>query len=220
MTESNLDGDQAVGVSVFELRARIRARDTVPPPPGLAVRIGRRARSAIAGSGEFLARKRPVVRTSGERLYQLYLAVVAALVRGVRKTHHEPPNAPAPETTPEVDYSDHDDPALRQALLRLATREYSYGAHHPNVASELHFIGALHHEAGRYDEALAYYSLALAIRERTLSPDHPELASTLEDLAATREAQGEAAEAEYLRTRALRLRLQYRGLNAPLASPR
>jgi tetratricopeptide (TPR) repeat protein len=86
------------------------------------------------------------------------------------------------------------------------------------VASELHFIGALHHEAGRYDEALAYYGLALTIRERTIAPDHPELVSTLEDLAATRHAQGEAAEAEQLLARAQRLRLQYRRLTTPLAT--
>jgi tetratricopeptide (TPR) repeat protein len=121
------------------------------------------------------------------------------------------PNEPSAEpTTPEVEAVDRDDPALRQALLRLATREDAYGANHPSVASELHFIGALHHEVGRYDEAVAYYGQALAIRERTLSPDHPELASTLEDLAATRQAQGEAAEAEQLLARAQSLRVRYR----------
>ncbi len=236
MTEGRPDADrvQAVGVNVFELRAGIRARDAVPPPPGLAVRIGRRARLTMAASGAFLARKRPAARTSAERLLHLYLAMVAALDRGARATRlrsgvalrrihfdrapAENPNTPLPEATPEVDDGDHDDPALRQALLRLATREYAYGARHPDVASELHFIGALHHEAGRYDEALAYYGLALTIRERTISPDHPELASTLEDLAATRRAQGEAAEAEQLLGRAQRLRLQYRLSNTPLAT--
>jgi tetratricopeptide (TPR) repeat protein len=173
------------------------------------------------------------VRESAERLFDLYLATVAAVDRRARAARPsirlalpqihfdrtpEAPKAPLPETTPEVDDGDHDDPALREALLRLATREYAYGAHHPDVARELHFIGALHHEAGRYDEALAYYGLALAIRERTDSPDHPELASTLEDLAATRQAQGEAAEAEQLLARAQRLRLQYRRLNTPLAT--
>lgn len=187
----------------------------------------------MVGSGAFFARKRPAVRKSAERLFDLYLAMVAAMNRGVRATRPsirlalpqihfdrapERPTASIPETTPEVDDGDHDDPALREALLRLATREYAYGAHHPNVASELHFIGALHHEAGRYDEALAYYGLALTIRERTVSPDHPELASTLEDLAATRQAQGEAAEAEQLLAKAQRLRLHYRRTNTPLAT--
>jgi tetratricopeptide (TPR) repeat protein len=236
MTERRPDADrvQAVGVNVFELRAGIRARDSAPPPPGLAVRMGRRARLTMAASSAFLARKRPAVRTSAERLFHLYLAMVAAVDRGaraarfrsgvaLRRIHFdraaaESPNMPLPETTPEVDEGDHDDPALRQALLRLATREYAYGAHHPNVASELHFIGALHHEAGRYDEALAYYGLALTIRERTISPDHPEVVSTLEDLAATRRAQGEAAEAEQLLARAQRLRLEYRRSNTPLAT--
>jgi tetratricopeptide (TPR) repeat protein len=210
MTERRPDADrfQAVGVNVFELRAGIRARGAVPPSPGLLLRIGRGARLAISSSREFFARKRPALRTSKERIVRLYLALVGAVGRRVR--HHEIPNAPSAEATPEVLDVDRDDPALRQALLRLATREDAFGANHPNVASELHFIGALHHEGGRYDEALAYYGQALAIRERTLSPDHPELASTLEDLAATRQAQGEAAEAEQLLTRAQRLRIRYR----------
>ena len=210
MTERRPDADpfQAVGVNVFELRAGIRARDPVPPPPGLVLRIARSARLAMASSREFFARKRPAVRASGERVVHLYLVVVGAVVRRVR--HPQIPNTPSAEPIPEVLDVDRDDPALRQALLRLATREDAYGANHPNVASELHFIGALHHEGGRYDEALAYYGQALAIRERTLSPDHPELASTLEDLAATRQAQGEAAEAEQLLTKAQRLRIHYR----------
>jgi tetratricopeptide (TPR) repeat protein len=135
-----------------------------------------------------------------------------------RRRHAASPTAPSPETTEEAVESRPDDPDVRQALLRLAAREYAFGPRHPDVASELHFIGALHHEAGRYDDALAYYNLALAIREHTLSSDHPELAATLEDLAATREAQGEAAEAEQLLARAQRLRRQYRQLSARPAS--
>jgi tetratricopeptide (TPR) repeat protein len=228
MTERRPDADpfQAVGVNVFELRAGIRARDTVPPPPGLVLRIARSARLAMASSREFFARKRPAVPASRQRIVRLYHAVSGAVDHRVQETqshigvalrqihfergHPEMPDAPSAETTPEVLDIDRDDPALRQALLRLATREDAYGANHPNVASELHFIGALHHERGRYNEALAYYGQALAIRERTLSSDHPELASTLEDLAATRQAQGEAAEAEQLLARARRLRVRYR----------
>jgi tetratricopeptide (TPR) repeat protein len=180
----------------------------------------------MALSRQFFARRWPVVRTAGERLLHLFLALLGAFARGMRATpprlaailrrihfnrgHHEIASAPEPEATPEVDDAGRDDPSLRQALARLATREYAYGANHPDVASELHFIGALHHEGGRYDEALAYYGQALAIRERTLSSDHPELASTLEDLAATRQAQGESAEAEQLLTRARHLRVRYR----------
>lgn len=169
------------------------------------------------------------MRTSAERLFRASRQSqhrTAAFVRnalgmsvGLRRIvflrrHAAAPTAPPPETTQETVDSRNDDPDLQRALLRLAARESAFGARHPDVASELHFIGALHHEAGRYDDALAYYNLALAIRERTLSLDHPEVSSTLEDLAATREAQGEAAEAEQLLARAQRLRLQYRQLNA------
>jgi tetratricopeptide (TPR) repeat protein len=236
MTKGHADADRVgpVGVDVFELRAGIRARAALPPPPGLALRVLRKGRLAIALTRSFFVRTGPVMRTSGERLFHSCRAAVATLDRRAREVGQrtrsafrridfhrglvESPTAPLPETTPELGDIDREDPALRQALLRLAAREYAFGARHPDVASELHFIGALHHEAGRYDEALAYYGLALAIRERTLPPDHPELASTLEDLAATRLAQGEAAEAERLLARAQRLRLEYRRLNAQLAS--
>lgn len=239
MTERRPDADrvQAVGVNVFELREGIRARDALPPRPGLVLRAGRRARRAMGSTREFFARKWPVVRIARQRLLHVSLALLGAFGRAVRETpprfavvlrriyvvlrriqldrgRHEIPSAPALEATLEVDDADRGDPSLRQALARLATREYAYGANHPDVASELHLIGALHHEGGRYDEALAYYGQALAIRERTLSPEHPELASTLEDLAATRQAQGESAEAEQLLTRARHLRVRYR--NPPL----
>jgi tetratricopeptide (TPR) repeat protein len=236
MTEDRPDEDRVglVGVDVFELRAGIRAREALPRPPGLALRVRRGARRAIARSWRFFVRTASALRTSGKRLVQLCLSAAATMDRGARQVgsrataalrridfhrgRAEPLDAPPPpETTPELVYDEPEDPALRQAILRLEAREYAFGAQHPTVASELHFIGALHHEAGRYDEALAYYGLALAIRERTLSPEHPELASTLEDLAATRQAQGEAAEAEQLLARAQQLRLEYRRLNAQLA---
>jgi len=227
------DPVRVVGVDVFELREGIRARDALPPPPGFAQRVRRRARNAIALSRSVLALIARVMRTSAERLLHVSrqsqhrmatfvrsaLEMSAGLRRiDFRRRHAASPTAPSPETTQEAVDSPHDDPDLRRALLRLAARESAFGARHPDVASELHLIGALHHEAGRYDDALAYYSLALAIRERALSSDHPEVASTLEDLAATREAQGEAAEAEELLARAQRLRLQYRQLKARPAS--
>jgi tetratricopeptide (TPR) repeat protein len=82
--------------------------------------------------------------------------------------------------------SDRNDHDIDLALLRLAARESARGFNHPDVASELHLLGALHHEAGRYNEALAFYATALAIRQRTLGRDHSELASTLVDLEAAR----------------------------------
>ena len=237
MTESRSDPNRvdAVGINVFELRAGIRAREAVPPRPRLGARIGRRALLTVTQSGQLIARKWPVARGMAEQLLRRSLEVVEGAIRSARTTRppnigaalrrfhfdrgHAMPQDPLPaEATPELGDDDPDDPILRQALLRLATREYAYGAHDPTVASELHFIGALHHESGRYDEALAYYGLALAIRERVLAPEHPELASTLEDLAAIRETQGETAEAMQLLARAERLRVQYRRLNASLAA--
>jgi tetratricopeptide (TPR) repeat protein len=236
MTEGDPDADRAriVGVDVFELRAGIRARAALPPPPRLASRVRRTAGVAIKGLRLLFVRTRPAIRALGDRLFRRGLATVTALgrrirVAGLRKSgalrrtdsHREDAKLPElspTETNPEVADVDSEEPVLRQALLRLAAREHAFGSQHPNVATELHFIGALHHEAGRYDEALAYYGLALTIRERTLAADHPELASTLEDLAATREAQGEAAEAGQLLARAQHVRLAYRRLNGEIAT--
>jgi hypothetical protein len=95
---------------------------------------------------------------------------------------------------------------LRRAQDRLANREAALGFNHPDVASELHFIAALHHEAGEYAPAIAAYGMALVIQERTLGPSHPEVASTLEDLAAARRDDGEPEEGERLLLRAQAIR--------------
>lgn len=98
-----------------------------------------------------------------------------------------------------------DDPVaeqLRRAEHRLTAKEQRLGYTRPEVAAELHLIGALHHEAGRYGEAAAFYTKALAMSERTLGLDHPEVAATLEDLAAVRREMGEVVEADALLLRA------------------
>jgi hypothetical protein len=69
----------------------------------------------------------------------------------------------------------------------------------------------MHHDAGRYTEAVAFYGAALAIRER-LDPDHPELAAVLEDLAAARQDEGESAESETLMARANQIRQARRSI--------
>lgn len=114
---------------------------------------------------------------------------------------------PPPRPTAEQDTIEKvlDDPTaeqLRRAEHRLMAKEQRLGYERPEVAAELHLIGALHHEAGRYDEAAAFYTKALAIRERTLGPDHPEVAAALEDLAAARREAGDVREAEVLLLRA------------------
>jgi tetratricopeptide (TPR) repeat protein len=125
------------------------------------------------------------------------------------------PEAPAPPVVEEP--APPPDP-IREEILRaeerVAAKERHLGSDTPEIAAELHFIGALHHQQGRYDEAVSFYERALAIRERTLGADHPEVAATLEDLAAAREDQGAAEEAERLHTRALEIHAMFAGLLA------
>jgi tetratricopeptide (TPR) repeat protein len=138
----------------------------------------------------------------------------AAALQGSRLVAHREPEIqrvdPQDAATPqEMEAPLAPDPVsdeLRLAQQRLANREAAFGFNHPDVASELHFIAALHHEAGQYATAVASYSMALAIRERTLGPDHPEVASTLEDLAAARRDDGEPEEADRLLARAQEIR--------------
>jgi tetratricopeptide (TPR) repeat protein len=108
---------------------------------------------------------------------------------------------PEPQKVEEVE-TDPNAEELRHAQQRLAAKKRRLGDEHPDVAAELHLIGALHHEAGRYGEAVASYNEALVIRERTLGPNHCEVAAALEDLAATRREQGDSQEADALLERA------------------
>jgi kinesin light chain len=95
---------------------------------------------------------------------------------------------------------------LMLARSRLGALESAVGYDHPRVAAELHLIGAIHHDAHRHAEAIAFYGAALGIRERTLGADHPEVAATLEDMSVARSEAGEDAEAARLLTRAERIR--------------
>jgi hypothetical protein len=116
---------------------------------------------------------------------------------------HAPPEAGPLAATAEAEPVDED---LVRAESRLAAKQNTLGYYHPDVAAELHLIGAIHHDAGRYTEAVAFYGASLAIRERVLEPTHPEVASVLEDLAVARRDQGEASEAESLTARAKQIR--------------
>jgi len=84
--------------------------------------------------------------------------------------------------------------AMQLAQHRLAAAERAFGYDHPSVAAELQLIGALHHEAANFNEAVAFYGAALGIQERTLGHAHPAAAATAADLAAAREDELEAIE--------------------------
>jgi tetratricopeptide (TPR) repeat protein len=128
----------------------------------------------------------------------------AHALAALRRPPAPPPVTPADEPIDKV----LEDPVaeqLRRAEHRLTAKEQRLGPERPEVAAELHLIGALHHQAGRYAEAAAFYTRSLAIRERTLGPDHPEVAAALEDLAAVRTETGNLQEAELLLSRARRI---------------
>jgi tetratricopeptide (TPR) repeat protein len=113
------------------------------------------------------------------------------------------------EVHPEAEPAPEPESDLGQARARLAAKERMLGPRHPAVAAELHLIGALLHDAGQYEEAVAHYDLALTIREHTFAPDHPEIASTLEDLAITRLAMGDDQEASFLKAKAHAIRARH-----------
>lgn len=199
---------------IYEIRAELRARDASRPvvesrpvdPSSLMLTIAIRVRATVA-------RLAPVARTLATELRRIApLAISRAantIIHAGRSTtgrarslrlraRHSaqgtavptptaPASAkPAPQPAPVQNASDWNGHDIDLALLRLAARESARGFNHPDVASELHLLGALHHEAGRYNEALAFYSTALVIRQRTLGRDHPEVAATLVDLEAAR----------------------------------
>ena len=64
----------------------------------------------------------------------------------------------------------------------LAIREKTLGLDHPDVATTLNNLGALHDAQDHYEQAEAYYRRAIAIREKALGPTHIETAATLASL--------------------------------------
>ncbi|MGH2472321.1 MAG: tetratricopeptide repeat protein [Candidatus Limnocylindria bacterium] len=206
--------DNFRSVDISEIRAELRARDASRPvvesrlvhPSSLLRTIAIRVRATVAPLA-------PVARTRATELRRIAPLAISRAAntimhagrsttgrarslrlrapRSPQRTAVPTPTATAsaklgPKPAPLQNASDRNGHDLELALLRLAARESARGFNHPDVASELHLVGALHHEAGRYNEALAFYSTALVIRQRTLGRDHPEVASTLVDLEAAR----------------------------------
>jgi hypothetical protein len=202
--------DNFRAVDIYEIRAELRSRDASRPvvesrpidPSSLMRTIAVRLRVTVA----LLTPVARTIATELRRTAPLAISRAAnAIVHAGRsttgrarslrlRTHRTAvltPTAPAsaklaPKPGPLPNASDRNGHDIDLALLRLAARESARGFNHPDVASELHLLGALHHEAGRYNEALAFYSTALVIRQRTLGRDHPEVAATLVDLEAAR----------------------------------
>ncbi len=88
----------------------------------------------------------------------------------------------------------------------MALRERVLGPEHPNTATSLNNLAALHYAQGNHDAARPLYARALDIRERVLGPDHPDTATSLNNLALNHYDQDDVQTAERLMRRALVIR--------------
>jgi tetratricopeptide (TPR) repeat protein len=104
------------------------------------------------------------------------------------------------------------EPLYRRAL---AINEKSYGADHPNVATDLNNLAALLRATNRLSEAEPLYRRALAINENSYGTDHPNVAAVLNNLATLLRATNRLSEAEPLHRRALAINEKCYGANHP-----
>jgi hypothetical protein len=209
-------------LDLYQIRAQLLVRDARNPPaePRPPVSIHGLTRAIAGGVRKTSARVSPLASTMAEKLTRTVPIAASsattvitharrsaiALARALRLAAREfaervdfpTPPASSPATralqpAPSDDVVRHNR-ETHLARLRLAARESTLGFNHPDVASALHLLGALEHEAHRFNEALALYSTALVIRQRTLGNDHPEVVATRVDLEAARrdEADDEA----------------------------
>jgi len=209
-------------LDLYQIRAQLLVRDARNPPAESRppVDIHGLTRSIAGGVLKASARVPPLASTIAAKLTRTVpiaassattvithagrsaTALARTLLLAARE-FAERVDVPTPgassSPTPELQPAPSDDVVrhnreIHLARLRLAARESARGFNHPDVASELHLLGALEHEAGRFNEALALYSTALVIQQRTLGNDHPEVVATRVDLEAARrdEADDEA----------------------------
>ncbi|CAF5128110.1 unnamed protein product, partial [Rotaria magnacalcarata] len=80
-------------------------------------------------------------------------------------------------------------------------RQLNLPSDHPSIASIYQAIGAVHHESGRYDDALENYKHALDIRAKALGPNHSSVATVYKSIGGVYLDQGEYGQAlkQYMR---------------------
>lgn len=202
-------------------------REGRPAVTGYAALMGRAVWSAVAESARRVADDTPMLLGFVQATCRSTAETVATVIRRSRawlltrlRGRGRMASSPAPvavvqpSAAPALDALASED--LMLARSRLGSLEVALGYDHPRVAAELHLIGAIHHDAHRHAEAIAFYGAALGIRERTLGADHPEVAATLEDMAVARSEAGEEAEAARLLARAERIRRVRHVANEPV----
>jgi tetratricopeptide (TPR) repeat protein len=97
-----------------------------------------------------------------------------------------------------------EDLPLHQRALRID--ESALGPDHPNVATDLSYVGQALAALGRSAEALSLQQRALCIREAALGPDHPDVAADLSFVGRALSSLDRESEALPLHQRALRIR--------------
>lgn len=104
------------------------------------------------------------------------------------------------------------EPLIRRAL---AIDEHSYGAEHPDVATQLNNLAQLLKETNRLAEAEPLMRRALAIDEQSYGTEHPAVAIRLNNLASLLLETNRLVEAEQLMRRALAIDEQSFGTEHP-----
>jgi tetratricopeptide (TPR) repeat protein len=105
---------------------------------------------------------------------------------------------------------------LHQRALRID--ETALGPEHPDVATDLNYLGSTLAQLGRSAEALPLQQRALRIREAALGPDHPDVAIDLSFVGRAFSGLGRVSEALPLHQRALRTREAALGADHPDAA--
>ena len=82
---------------------------------------------------------------------------------------------------------------LNRTLLDL--REKVLGEEHPDTATSINIMGAIHHIQGNFERALEYYLKALAMREKVLGAEHPDTADSYNNIGVIYKHQGDYEQA-------------------------
>ncbi|WP_437299126.1 tetratricopeptide repeat protein [Sorangium sp. So ce426] len=107
------------------------------------------------------------------------------------------------------------DAAIPLAERALTILEKALGRDHPDVATVLNNLAALHKTKGDYARAEPLFHRALGITEKALGSEHPDVATSLNNLAVRYAAKGDYARAEPLYHRALGIREKALGSEHP-----
>lgn len=102
---------------------------------------------------------------------------------------------------------------LNRTLLDL--REKVLGEEHPDTATSINIMGAIHHIQGNFERALEYYLKALAMREKVLGEEHPDTAGSYNNIGNIYTNQGDYEQALEFFFKSLAIREKVLGVAHP-----